>query len=249
MIRNSLAVDRRQPLQRASCFGKTSIPSDLYQHMKTLLSLALAAFVACGPSFAADSKPRVLILGDSISMGYTPFVVEAMKEDAFVTRPKANCGGTNLGVTKIDEWLAMDGGKWDVIHFNWGLHDLKRVDASGKGSNDPQMGRQAEIDVYEKQLTQLVKKITATGAKCIFATTTPYPVGVSPWRDPEDAARYNAVALKIMKAHGVAIDDLYTFCLPKLAEIQRPANVHFSPEGSKALAEEVVKSIREALRK
>ncbi len=217
--------------------------------MTRFLFLSVVALFSLGPAHADEAKPRVLILGDSISMGYTPFVVEAMKEDAFVTRPKANCGGTNLGVTKIDEWLAMDGGKWDVIHFNWGLHDLKRVDASGKNSNDPQMGRQAEIDVYEKQLTEVVKKITATGAKCIFATTTPYPAGVSPWRDPEDAVRYNAVALKIMKAHGVAIDDLYTFCLPKLAEIQRPANVHFSPEGSMALAEEVVKSIRAALRK
>lgn len=206
--------------------------------------LALTASVS-----AADSKPRVLILGDSISIGYTPFVVEAMKDEALVTRPKANCGGTTLGVTKIDEWLAIDGGPWDVIHFNWGLHDLKRVDANGKNSDDPAMGRQAELDVYEKQLTELVKKITATGAKCIFATTTPYPEGVSPLREPVDADRYNAVALKIMKEHGVSIDDLYSFCLPRLAEIQKPKNVHFSPEGSKELAGEVVKSIRAVLAK
>ncbi len=222
---------------------------DPCRHMKTLLSFVLAAFAACGPSFASDSKPRVLLLGDSISMGYTPFVVAGMKDEALVMRPKANCGGTTLGVTKIDEWLTVDGGKWDVIHFNWGLHDLKRVGPDGKNSDDPEMGRQAELDVYEKQLTELVKKITATGAKCIFATTTPYPEGVSPLRDPEDAGRYNEAALKIMKEHGVAIDDLHTFCLPRLVELQKPKNVHFSPEGSKALAGEVMKSIRAALAK
>lgn len=215
--------------------------------MKRSIFLSLTLLGGLGLTQAEEAKPRVLLLGDSISMGYTPYVVEAMKDEAFVTRPKANCGGTTAGVARIDEWLAVEGGDWDVIHLNWGLHDLKRVDANGKNSNDPKMGRQAEIEVYEKQLTELVEKITATGAKCIFATTTPYPEGVSPLRDPEDAGRYNAVALKIMKEHGVAIDDLHSFVLPKLAELQKPRNVHFSPEGSEALAGEVVKSIRTAL--
>jgi acyl-CoA thioesterase-1 len=215
--------------------------------MKNVLTTVLAFVALVSSATAADPKPRVLLLGDSISKGYHSFVVEALKEEAFVTRPKQNCAGTNFGVTMIDGWLELEGGDWDVIHFNWGLHDLKRVGPDGKNSDDPKMGRQAEIDVYEKQLTELVTKITATGAKCIFATTTPYPKGVSPWRDPEDAARYNKAALKIMKEYGVAIDDLYFFCLPRLEELQRPRNVHFGPEGSEALAGEVVKSIRAAL--
>ena len=36
--------------------------------------------------------PRVLILGDSISVGYTPIVAEMLKDEAVVTRPEANCG-------------------------------------------------------------------------------------------------------------------------------------------------------------
>ena len=50
-----------------------------------------------------------------------------------------------------------------------------------------------------------------------------------------------------MKKHGVAIDDLYDFSLPKLAEIQLPANVHFKPEGSKVLAKQVAAEIQKAL--
>lgn len=51
-----------------------------------------------------------------------------------------------------------------------------------------------------------------------------------------------------MKANGVAINDLFAFARPRLKEIQRPVNVHFTPEGSRALAEQVVRHIREALK-
>jgi len=52
-----------------------------------------------------------------------------------------------------------------------------------------------------------------------------------------------------MKAHGIAVDDLYGFALPRLEKIQRPKNVHFTPEGSKALAEQVASHILKALEK
>ena len=50
-----------------------------------------------------------------------------------------------------------------------------------------------------------------------------------------------------MDEHGVAIDDLYEFALPQLSKIQLPKNVHFSEAGSAVLAEQVVKTIREAV--
>jgi hypothetical protein len=52
-----------------------------------------------------------------------------------------------------------------------------------------------------------------------------------------------------MDARGIAIDDLYAFALSKLADIQIPANVHFSPQGSAVLAEQVAASIVEVLEK
>ena len=62
-----------------------------------------------------------------------------------------------------------------------------------------------------------------------------------------DAAIYNRAAVKIMKNHGVAINDLYSFALPRLNEIQRQSNVHFTPQGSQQLAERCAKSILKAL--
>ena len=89
-------------------------------------------------------------------------------------------------------------------------------------------------------------RLQKTNAKLIWRSTTPVPEGAK-GRVVGDSAKYNAVAKKIMDEHGIAIDDQYAFALPRLKEIQRPADVHFTTEGSKALAEQAVASILKAL--
>jgi acyl-CoA thioesterase-1 len=218
------------------------------------LLIPLLAITAIAAEPVKSSRPRVLILGDSISIGYTPFVKEMLKDEAVVVRPMRpngraeNCSGTTLGVTEIDRWLKIDGGNWDVIHFNWGLHDLKRQKPDGTASDDPNDAHQADPAKYEQNLREIVKHLKATNAKLILATTTPVPEKVSPHRDPQDVVRYNEIAQKIAKENDIAIDDLYAFAMPKLSEIQRPANVHFTEAGSKVLAEQVAASIRKALK-
>lgn len=217
----------------------------------TFLITALVIWTSVSESYAQEEQaiPRVLILGDSISIGYTPFVQEMLKDEVFVTRPKANCAGTNNGIKHIDRWLKAGTGNWDVIHFNFGLHDLKRVNAeTGKNSNNPDDPHQASPEQYEKQLREIVQKLNKTNAKLIFATTTPVPVGgVKPYRDVTDPEKYNDIARKIMRNNGVSVNDLYTHANSKLKDIQRPVNVHFTKEGSQFLAEQVVQVIREAL--
>jgi acyl-CoA thioesterase-1 len=56
----------------------------------------------------------------------------------------------------------------------------------------------------------------------------------------DDAIRYNAVAVRVMQELGVAINDLHAFVKPRQTQLQRPANVHFSEEGSAQLAKTVV---------
>lgn len=180
--------------------------------------------------------PRVLLLGDSISIGYTVAVREALAGKANVHRPAENCGPTIRGLEKIEAWLA--NGPWDVIHFNFGLHDL-RID-DGK--------HQVPIDAYEKNLRTLVARLKKTGATLVWCSTTPVPEKSTPPRKDSDVIAYNGVARKIMDENGIRIDDLYTFALPRLGEIQRPDNVHFEPEGSKVLAQQVARSILDALK-
>lgn len=219
--------------------------------MKAYLGVAVATTLLCSGVFAQDqnpafaevkddpSLPRVLLIGDSISIGYTVATQKLLEGKANVHRIPENGGPTITGLQNLGKWLG--NGKWDVIHFNWGLHDLK-LDESGK--------HQVPIDQYEKNLRELVRRLKATGARLIWASTTPVPQGkLSPPRKTEDVVAYNAVAKKIMDENGIPIDDLYSFALPRLAEIQRPSNVHFFPPGSEQLARQVAESIETALSK
>ena len=204
-------------------------------------------------SSQSEKLPKVLILGDSISIGYTPFVKELLKYKADVFRPmqdngKAeNCQGTTNGVNNIDRWIGDT--NWDVIHFNFGLHDIKHVDpVSGQNSQNPDHPQQADLKQYKKNLKQIVEKLKTTGAKLIFATTTPYPDEVTgPLRKPGMPEKYNRVAINIMNKEGIALNNLHAFVVPRMTEIQRPNNVHFSENGSKALAAKVAERIEELL--
>lgn len=196
------------------------------------------------------TKRRVLILGDSISMGYTPVVKRLLREDTWVVRPAENCEGTTKGAANIDRWLQLDGAPYDLIWFNFGLHDIKRVKANGRNSNDPRDGRQAEPDTYERQLRAMVAKLKQTGSTLVFATTTPVPKGgVRPHRDVEDPERYNLIARSVMKENGVAVVDLYAFALARQREIQPRVDVHFTKEGSAALGRQVAAQIAARLRR
>lgn len=192
--------------------------------------------------------PRVLLIGDSISIGYTLPVRELLKGTANVHRPSTNCGPTIRGLEEIDQWL---GDKpWDVIHFNWGLHDLKYMGPNGQNLADPKAAdshQQVPIDQYEENLRKLVTRMKKTGAKLIWCATTPVPTGAG-GRVVGDSVRYNQAAEKVMAENGIPTDDLYSLALKKQAEIQRPANVHFTPEGSELLAKQVAACIRKALK-
>ena len=192
-------------------------------------------------------RRRVLIIGDSISMGYHATVKNLLASEARVIRPPENCAGTNRGVKKIANWVKLRGGKFDVIHFNFGLHDLKHVHPeTGANSPKPEDPPQATIERYGRQLREIVAALKTTGAKLIFATTTPVPEGVRPFRDPQDPGRYNSVALKIMKENGIVVNDLFAFCESR-DDLQRPKDVHFKPVGSKAMGEVVAAEIRKML--
>ena len=190
--------------------------------------------------------PRVLLIGDSISMGYTLPVRELLKGKANVHRPPTNCSSTASGLKKLDAWLGQ--GKWDVIHFNFGLHDLKYLDERGSYVG-PDKGKQlVPPAVYEQNLRKVVERLKKTGAKLIWCSTTPVPEG-SLGRVKGDELKYNQIAARIMAENDVAMDDLHAVASAKAAEIQLPKNVHFTKDGYQYLAAAVVKSIETALGK
>lgn len=181
--------------------------------------------------------PRVLLIGDSISMGYTLGVRSRLAGVANVHRILENGGPTARGIQKIDRWLGEKA--WDVVHFNFGLHDLKRDDG---------VTRQVSPEEYEKNLREIARKIKGKARRVIWASTTPVPEGkTNPPRTPADVPVYNGIAARVMQEEGIEINDLYGFTLPRLREWQRPVNVHFVEAGSEALAGRVAEVIRKQL--
>lgn len=222
------------------------------------MKMLIATVVATSFVFSAETAhqpqtppplPNVLIIGDSISIGYMTPLEELLKDKAHVVHNEGNAAHSGNGLAKLDEWLGDT--KWDVIHFNHGLHDLKYLDAEGKSARTKEGAHiQVPVEKYKENMEAIVQRLKKTGAKLIFATTTPYPDKVEgPLREKGDAERYNAAALEVMKHNDIEIDDLYTFILPRLAELQMPNNVHFTEKGSDVLAEEVAKHIEAALAK
>ncbi|QDT83191.1 SGNH/GDSL hydrolase family protein [Gimesia chilikensis] len=179
---------------------------------------------------ADDPKlPRVLLIGDSVSRGYTQAARNALKGKVNVHRAPANCGPTATGLKKLDVWLG--DGNWDLIHFNFGIHD-----------------RRTNVDDYEKRLEEIVKRLKQTGAKVVWASSTPIPAD---WKEgPEMKAKLeekNAIAAKVMERNGVEIDDLFTFITPHLSEVQNPKDVHFNGKGYDLLGKQVAEYIEGVL--
>lgn len=201
------------------------------------------------------SLPRVLVVGDSISIGYLESVRKLLQGQANVLRPAANCGSTKTALSSygLERWL---GDKpWDVIHFNFGLHDLSYRFANGKDKNDageyasPHNGAKPNVSVqeYGENLKKIVARLKQTGAKLIFATTTPVPDSEAEKYVQGSEAPYNEIARQVMAEEGILMNDLHGMAAARLVELQIPRNVHFTSYGSNALGERVAESIKSVL--
>ena len=140
--------------------------------------------------------PRVLLIGDSISIGYTLPTREALKGKANLHRIPTNGGPTTKGLAEIDKWIGNT--KWDLIHFNWGLHDLKFMGPNGENLFPKEKGGKVQVPIeqYATNLDKLTARLKKTGAKLIWRNTTPIPSG-SKGRYPGDSVRFNEAAAKV----------------------------------------------------
>ena len=149
------------------------------------------------------------------------------------------------------KWLAASNGKWDLIHFNWGLWDLcyRNPKSKTQGHRDKVNGKLTHTpEQYAKNLDQIARQLKATGAKLIFATTTPVPKGELGRKLGDDKV-YNDAAGRVMSKHNIAVNDLHAVMAGKMDRFgTEPGNVHFTAEGSRLLAEQVAKVIEAALK-
>ena len=210
------------------------------------------AYFNSHPAFThiADNPelPRILIIGDSISIGYTDHVRRLLSGEANVHRPRANCHSTGKGIVSLGHWLGETA--WDLILFNFGLHDISLV----KGEPRTRLG------LYRNRLRTMVDRMRPQARSVVWASTTPVTLECEKRmakrvldephlfvRRDRDVRRYNEAARVVMEEAEVSTVDLYALALPHLDTLQITRNVHFTDAGYAFLAQHIADAIRQQL--
>ncbi|MCI0460927.1 MAG: dienelactone hydrolase family protein [Gemmataceae bacterium] len=178
--------------------------------MRPQTSLCLLALLfAPAPVLAQAGKadlPKVVLIGDSIRMGYAPLVARRLEGKAIVISPKPNGGDSGNVLKNLEEWAIRQ--QPAVIHFNCGLHDLKLA--------KKEKTYQVDFDRYEQNLRAIVARLRkGTSAALVFASTTPIlddrhaKRGAGFDRFEADVRLYNVTAERVMKELGVPVHDLH----------------------------------------
>ena len=167
---------------------------------------------------------KILLIGDSIRMGYDHYVKERMANVAEVYFPNVNCTHTTTILRNLHSWTdALKLYEADAVHFNAGLWDTVRI------YGDDTLLRP---ETYADNLVRITKRIRFLfpNAKIIFATSTPviesgYIEGFES-RTNRDVEHFNRIACKVLPSEGVIINNLYEL-LQNVPEEYHSDQTHF----------------------
>ena len=185
---------------------------------------------------------KILLIGDSIRMGYCGFVKELLADTAEVFFPEDNCKFSQNVFVHLTGWkdLAGDPATVDVVHWNCGHWDMARWRGDDKPLNDP--------DAYAAMLRRIVEHMRKLmpRARIVFALTTPIHPDAAPlanYRTNDDVRRYNAVARAVMDELGVPVNDLFSVLEDAPPSLYTDA-CHLTEAGYRQLADKVASTIR-----
>jgi len=181
--------------------------------------------------YVATRPPRVLLIGDSITLQYADSVRNELRDVAVVKNIPENGHTSAYVVKRLEDWIAEDRWyhrlyrRWSVIQFNAGLHDLIH--------NVPAQD-------YRAALTKAADLLKQTKARVVFAETTFVPAG-TPYR-PEVQEEFRKIADDVMRQAAIPICPLRS-----VQAEQIPVDVHFTANGSAALGRAVAECIKAEL--
>jgi lysophospholipase L1-like esterase len=193
-------------------------------------------------ALAQSDPPKVVLIGDSIRIGYAPIVKKKLEGKAIIVSAEQNGADSKNVLSNLDDWVIRE--KPAIVHFNCGLHDLK--------FDKVKKTHQVPIDDYEKNLRKIVDRIRKEStAVLIFATTTPIHDERHSKRKANfdrleaDVQKYNAVAEKVMKEVQVPVNDLHAVVIKGVMEkLLSGDGTHYTKPGYETLADVVVAAIK-----
>ncbi len=184
---------------------------------------------------------KIILIGDSIRMGYDKYVKDALCNVAEVFYPSENCKFAVYTLRFLGEWKKKE--EWptdiDLVHFNIGLWDLAEMD--GEGPFTP-------VEHYKTLIGRIARRIKRLfpGAKIVFATSTSVieeKYGPTFFRKNSVIEQFNEAAREALADTDVIINDLY------LASVRIPVEyrsdmTHFNtPKGTEYMGKRVVSVI------
>ncbi|MBE7042898.1 MAG: SGNH/GDSL hydrolase family protein [Ruminococcaceae bacterium] len=185
---------------------------------------------------------KVWLIGDSIRMFYENEVREQLGNDYEVFSPKENSRFSLYVLNSVRFWLK-EFPVPDIIHFNAGLWDtaiLYHGDGCFVGIED-----------YVRNMKLIFRELKKTGAKLIFATTTPVSDEKATLQGPmppahrnEDIICYNNAVLTAFEEEDIAINDLFSAMYPQKEKYLSDDMIHPNTEGVKLLGTFVANSIK-----
>jgi hypothetical protein len=153
---------------------------------------------SCSPTPGSNttSKLQLLVVGDSISMGYVSSMTSALSADWEVVHAPGNNDNANWGSMCIEGWLGADPLRWDAVTINHGLHDLAFPD-----------NEHLSVANYEAFLGKIFATLQAKlkpSANVTWMATTPVPTNPAPacvlipGRLESNVLLYNAAAAGVV---------------------------------------------------
>lgn len=194
---------------------------------------------------------KVVLIGDSIRVGYQPFVVKNLESVATIWAPDENGKTTNNVIYNLNGWVKNQNP--DIIHINAGLHDIRTLSWE-LGPGHTLVKPKHYQDNLETIFTWINKYV---GCKIIWATTTPvidenakraHQKARDYKRHDSDVKKINKIANRIARKYNIPVNDLYSFVKEKVG-LQEVGDdgVHFTESGYKQLGARVAEVVRENL--
>ncbi len=191
---------------------------------------------------------NVLLVGDSIRMGYDKSLRKTLAGKANVYFPRENCRFASYVLRYLHEYIALipeeeENKEIDVLHWNAGLWDCLRL--FGEDPHTP-------IDVYSYYIDRICMRIKKLfpNAKVIFATST--RVISEKMKDDfkrynEEIELYNEAAIKVVKKYGFEVNDLYAVSATLDDSAHSDAVHYYTTVGTEAFTNQVLSYILPAL--
>lgn len=185
---------------------------------------------------------KIVLLGDSIKMGYEKEVEKHFRERGFdYYSPTDNCRFVKYFLRFLfDEKENLKDA--DVIHFNIGHWDLCQL-FKDRGDN----GTFSTLEEYKEGLIRITELLLKITPKLIFATTTPVRPE-NPYNDNKVIDKFNDIATDVMTSYGVKVNDLNSLLRDDIYKYICDDNIHLSEDGIAKCAEQVISSIEEMIK-